>query len=144
MLQFTPAKIVLVVATCLLGLLFAVPNFVSKDQLAAWPSFVPKRQIPLGLDLQGGAHLVLEMDTAKLKTDWIGVVRDDSQKALREAKIAFSANATATNVTYNASTQTQLAETTSGFIAGDAISITGQASSMRRVMLRLIQSALDK
>ena len=98
MLQFTPAKIVLVVATCLLGLLFAVPNFVSKDQLAAWPSFVPKRQIPLGLDLQGGAHLVLEMDTAKLKTDWIGVVRDDSQKALREAKIAFSANATATNV----------------------------------------------
>jgi filamentous hemagglutinin family protein len=37
-------------------------------------------------------------------------------------------NATATKVTYNANIQNQLTDTTSGFIAGDAISITGQAS----------------
>ncbi len=37
-------------------------------------------------------------------------------------------NATATNLTYNGLTQNQTTETTSGFIVGDAISISGQAS----------------
>ncbi|PUE10844.1 hypothetical protein B9Z51_00360 [Limnohabitans sp. T6-5] len=41
---------------------------------------------------------------------------------------AATVSATATNLTYNAATQNQLAETTSGFIAGDAITVTGQAS----------------
>jgi SecD/SecF fusion protein len=99
MLQFTPTKIVLVVATCLLGLIVALPNAFTKAELAGWPSFLPKRQIALGLDLQGGAHLVLEMDTAKLKSDWIGVIRADAQKTLRDAKIGFAGiNATPTNV----------------------------------------------
>ena len=41
---------------------------------------------------------------------------------------AATVNATVTNLTYNGSTQNQLAETTSGFIANDTITISGQAS----------------
>ncbi|WP_090143255.1 YDG domain-containing protein, partial [Limnohabitans sp. DM1] len=41
---------------------------------------------------------------------------------------AATVSATTTNLTYNASTQNQLAETNSGFITGDVITVTGQAS----------------
>ena len=63
MLHFTRFKTIATVAVCLLGLLFALPNFFAKETVASWPSFLPHRQIPLGLDLQGGAHLLLAMDT---------------------------------------------------------------------------------
>jgi preprotein translocase subunit SecD len=98
MLHFSPIKSLTVLAACLAGLLFALPNFVSKETTQSWPNFL-QRRIPLGLDLQGGAHLLLEMDTAKLKRDWILNLRGDVQKVLRDNKLAFATlNTSATGV----------------------------------------------
>ncbi len=91
MLHFERWKIIAIVATCLLGLLFALPNFFSKETVASWPSFLPHSQMPLGLDLRGGAHLLLGMDTAELKKDWLATLREDARKQLRDAKIGFTA-----------------------------------------------------
>ena len=91
MLYFARWKILAIVATILAGFLVSLPNFFSKEQLAAWPSFLPKWQMPLGLDLRGGAHMLLAMDTNELRTDWLTAVRDDARKQLRDAKIGFSA-----------------------------------------------------
>ncbi|MEQ1578454.1 MAG: protein translocase subunit SecD [Hyphomicrobium sp.] len=91
MLHFDRWKIIAIIGTCLLGLLIALPNFVSKESLAGWPDYMPKRQMPLGLDLQGGAHLLYAMDTAELKKDWLLALKDDARKQLRDAKIGFSA-----------------------------------------------------
>ena len=71
MLHFSRAKVIAIIGTCLLGLLFALPNLFSRETVATWPSFMPKRQIPLGLDLQGGAHLLLAMDSETLRKDWL-------------------------------------------------------------------------
>jgi protein-export membrane protein SecD len=91
MLYFARWKILAIVATIFAGFLVSLPNFLSKEQLAAWPSFLPKWQMPLGLDLRGGAHMLLAMDTNELRTDWLTAVRDDARKQLRDAKIGFSA-----------------------------------------------------
>jgi preprotein translocase subunit SecD len=91
MLHFERWKIFAIVATCLAGLLFAMPNFFSKETVAAWPSFIPQRQMPLGLDLRGGAHLLLAMDTAEVRKNWLATLREDARKQLREAKIGFAA-----------------------------------------------------
>ena len=91
MLHFDRWKIISIIGTCLLGLLIALPNFVSQERLAGWPDFMPKKQMPLGLDLQGGAHLLLAMDTNELKKDWLLSLKDDARKQLRDAKIGFSA-----------------------------------------------------
>jgi preprotein translocase subunit SecD len=91
MLHFERWKIFAIVATCLAGLLFAMPNFFSKETVAAWPSFVPTRQMPLGLDLRGGAHLLLAMDTAEVRKNWLATLREDARKQLRDAKIGFAA-----------------------------------------------------
>jgi protein-export membrane protein SecD len=91
MLHFERWKIVAILGTIFLGFLFALPNFVSKETLASWPNFLPKRQMPLGLDLQGGAHLLLALDQKEIRTDWLNTIREDARKTLREAKIGFSA-----------------------------------------------------
>jgi len=90
MLQFSKLKIVSILAVCLVGLLLCLPNFLSKETLQSWPSWLPKRQLALGLDLRGGAHLLLELDTAEVRKDWLENVRDDARRRLREAKIGFS------------------------------------------------------
>jgi len=90
MLQFTRTKIALIILTCLAGFIVAMPNFFSKETVASWPSFMPKMQMPLGLDLQGGAYLLLAMDEGEIKKDWLNNLRDESRKVLRDARIGFT------------------------------------------------------
>jgi preprotein translocase subunit SecD len=90
MLHFTRWKIVATLLTCLAGFLVALPNFFPKETVQSWPSFMPKQQLTLGLDLQGGAHLLLAMDQDEIKKDWINNLRDEARKELRDAKIGFT------------------------------------------------------
>ena len=90
MLHFERWKIIAIVLTCLAGVVFALPNFFSKETVEGWPSWMPHRQLPLGLDLRGGAHLLLAMDTKELEKDWLATLRDDARKQLREAKVGFT------------------------------------------------------
>ena len=61
MLYFSRAKIFAIIGAIVLGLLFALPNAVPADSRQSWPDAL-QRTINLGLDLQGGAHLLLEVD----------------------------------------------------------------------------------
>ncbi|PWK76888.1 protein translocase subunit SecD [Aminobacter sp. AP02] len=71
----------------LAGIIAALPNVLTAKQLAALPSWFPKQQVTLGLDLQGGSHLVLEVDAAALKTDRLRSLLDDVRGALRKERI---------------------------------------------------------
>src|SRR5262245_43566518 len=97
MLHFSPLKIALIVLTCLASLVIALPNFFSKETVAGWPSFLPKRQLALGLDLKGGAHLLLAMDVDSLRKDWLTNLRQDARRQLAEAKIVVSGIGVANN-----------------------------------------------
>lgn len=90
MLHFERWKILAIVLICLAGVVFTLPNFFSKQTVEGWPWWLPHRQMPLGLDLQGGAHLLLAMDTNELRKDWLQTLRDDARKQLREARVGFS------------------------------------------------------
>ena len=90
MLHFSRWKQIAIILTCLLGVLLVLPNFFSTESMAQWPSWVPKTQLNLGLDLRGGAHLLLSMETADVRKDWLETLRDDARKRLRDAKIAVT------------------------------------------------------
>ena len=90
MLHFTRWKQIAIVLSVLLGIAFVVPSFFAKETVANWPSFVPRAQINLGLDLRGGAHLLLSMETAEVRKDWLDTLRDDARKRLRDAKIGVT------------------------------------------------------
>jgi preprotein translocase subunit SecD len=97
MMHFSPWKQAMILLTCLVGLLVVLPNFCSKDTLAKLPRWLPKAQLNLGLDLRGGAHLLLAMDTSEVRRDWLDNVRDDARRRLREAKVAFTGLGIANN-----------------------------------------------
>ena len=60
MLRFSSWKVALVLGICLLGLVYSLPNLFPRAQMERMPDWLPHEQINLGLDLQGGSHLLLE------------------------------------------------------------------------------------
>ena len=89
MLYFTRWKALAVILTALIVCLFAVPNFFPESTVKTWPKWA-QRHIVLGLDLQGGSHILLEVDSNSVKKDKLDQVRDDVRRTLRDAKIGYT------------------------------------------------------
>ncbi len=90
MLHFSKFKIAGIGLILFLGFLFSVPNFFSEQTRLNWPQFLPSNALNLGLDLQGGSHLLLEVDTAKAEAERIDSLVSDVRNALRGEKIKYS------------------------------------------------------
>jgi len=89
MLYFNNSRIIAIIATALVVMLFAVPNFVPEHTVKTWPQWA-QRHIVLGLDLQGGSHLLLEVDSNAVKAEKLKQVADDARRVLRDARIRFT------------------------------------------------------
>jgi protein-export membrane protein SecD len=90
MLYFANWKVMLICAVCVLGVLLSLPNLVSPNLLAGLPSFLPHKQVALGLDLRGGSYLLLEVDVAAAEKDRLNSIIDNVRNALRNAKIGYT------------------------------------------------------
>ena len=94
MLRIATWQVAAVLALVFAAFLLIVPSFLSPETAArleqTLPSFLPVRPIVLGLDLQGGAHLLMEVDKASLLKGQVDQLRDDVRGKLREAKIPLS------------------------------------------------------
>jgi SecD/SecF fusion protein len=90
MLYFSRWKVISIWITVALSVLFSVPNLIPAHVLATWPNWVPKQQMPLGLDLQGGSHILLQVDRPSLITERLNATRDEIRTKLREAKIGYT------------------------------------------------------
>jgi len=87
MLKFPPWKVGLVLGVVLLGLLTAFPNILSEERARDLPDFLPNNQINLGLDLQGGSHMLLEIDTQAVISDRLANLEASIRQALRQEQI---------------------------------------------------------
>jgi preprotein translocase subunit SecD len=83
-------KTILVVGVCLLGLLFVSPNFFTQKQLEGFPSWFPKNKVVLGLDLQGGAHLLLEVDFEAALQEQMETLADTVRGTFRKERIGYT------------------------------------------------------
>lgn len=83
-------KTILVVGVCLLGLLFVSPNFFTQEQLTRFPNWFPKNKVVLGLDLQGGAHLLLEVDFEVALQEQMETLADTMRGAFRKERIGYT------------------------------------------------------
>src|ERR1700685_3344382 len=88
MLYFTRWKALAIILTALVVCLCAVPNFFPEATVKAWPTWAQRRMV-LGLDLQGGSYLLLEVDSNYVKKEKLDQVRDDVRRTLREATIGY-------------------------------------------------------
>ena len=105
MLQIDLWKRLLILATCVVGLLLALPNgFYTRvethndavqaielsgetperlEQAAAWPSWMPSSLVNLGLDLRGGAHLLAEVQVEDVYRSRMEATWPEVRDALR-------------------------------------------------------------
>jgi len=81
-MQSSPIRSAIIVIVAILGILFTIPSFLPKDILANWPGFLPKQTVVLGLDLQGGSHLLLQVNRESIITERIKTLRRDVRSAL--------------------------------------------------------------
>jgi preprotein translocase subunit SecD len=89
MLQVAPWRIILVSIVAFFGFLFAFPNAIPEDAREDLPGFLPRAAVNLGLDLQGGSYLLLEIDVPTLRHQQLENIADSMGQALRDAEPAI-------------------------------------------------------
>ena len=84
MLKVRPWQLFFVVLVCIAGMLFMLPNFFSRDTLNSnYPSWLPVEQVSLGLDLQGGSHLLLQVELDDLVSEKMQRLVNQVRRELR-------------------------------------------------------------
>ena len=86
MLYISRGKAVAILLTAALVCLCAVPNFLPESMVQKWP-VLAQRHIVLGLDLQGGSHMLLQVDADDVRKQKVEALRDDVRRVLRDARI---------------------------------------------------------
>ncbi|TYR31014.1 protein translocase subunit SecDF [Mesorhizobium microcysteis] len=90
MLYFSRWKTIAIWLTVLVAFVVAAPNLLPQSTLASLPDWMPKRQLTLGLDLQGGSHILLQIDRDDMVADRLDTARDDIRIALRDARVGYT------------------------------------------------------
>ncbi len=92
MLRFATWKIVSILGMIVLAILVVVPSLIgapAREALDAHlPTWAHPKTLTLGLDLQGGSHILLQVDGADVVKTMVGNLRDDVRRILREEKVA--------------------------------------------------------
>jgi preprotein translocase subunit SecD len=90
MLRLARWKVVTCVLAVLFGLVVTLPNLLPQTTLDHFPSWIPHQKLNLGLDLQGGSYLLLEVDTGALKTERLTNLIEDVRTTLQGAGVPYS------------------------------------------------------
>lgn len=85
----------------------AVPNFLSDEQLESYPDFLPSSRLTLGLDLQGGVHLLWEVDLTEVEKEKLESKRGDLRDAFRKEKIVLRSSIRAKAIHINLTDKSQ-------------------------------------
>ncbi|MEQ8193502.1 MAG: protein translocase subunit SecD [Rhodospirillales bacterium] len=89
MIYFAKWKVILVCVVCAFGVLFTVPNFLDTKDADSMPKWLPHQQVVLGLDLQGGSHLLMEVAVGAVIKERLETLVDSVRTALRKERIRY-------------------------------------------------------
>lgn len=102
MLTFSRWKIIMISLVCLYGIVTALPNFLGEEGRRDLPDFLPSDTLNLGLDLQGGVHLLWGAETDEVVRARLNniadQVRDISRDEARRRDVPREQRVTFTNI----------------------------------------------
>jgi len=79
----SPFRLFAILAVVIVSVLLVLPNFFSAERVQNnWPGFLPNQQVVLGLDLQGGVHLLLEVNRDDIVQGRLADLRRDARSRL--------------------------------------------------------------
>ncbi len=87
-------KVIAIIVVCVLGLLYSAPN-VLPERARLWlqenlPSWAPTETVNLGLDLQGGSHILLQADIKSVIRARSDSILQAIRPELRDRKIGYT------------------------------------------------------
>lgn len=86
MYKLSKSRVILILAICLAGIFFAIPNMLKdKTSLPKW-----WQPVNLGLDLQGGSNLLLQVKMDDVLKERMSTIEDSVRQALRENRIRYT------------------------------------------------------
>ena len=87
-------KVILTLLMCVLAIAYSAPNFVGanwREKIKTdMPGWVPHQAVNLGLDLQGGSHILLQVDLSSVTKDRADDMVATLRPELRKEKIGYS------------------------------------------------------
>lgn len=86
MMRFPKWKNIAIAGVCLLAVYLCLPNII-KSPPSLIRSLLPENAVNLGLDLQGGSYLLLEVDFPSYIREQLDNVRNDVRDAFRGRKV---------------------------------------------------------
>ncbi|MBJ3785570.1 protein translocase subunit SecD [Devosia sediminis] len=78
----SPFRVIVILFVAIAGILLAAPNFLPKNVQESLPGWLPQPGLVLGLDLQGGSHLLLEVDRNGIVEQRLSDLRRDARNVL--------------------------------------------------------------
>ena len=78
---------VTVAVICILGVLYSLPNILPKNIFQSSPEGLPGKTINLGLDLQGGLHLLMKVETDVAVEEMVGNLEGSIRQIIRDEKV---------------------------------------------------------
>ena len=72
------------------GILIALPNALPPTVRARIPHWLPNQAVNLGLDLQGGSYLLLQVDFDQVVRDRAEAMIGDIRSAFRKAHVSYN------------------------------------------------------
>jgi preprotein translocase subunit SecD len=88
MIHFPKWKIIAVIFICLWSIYQTIPNFLPENTRNAY-KILSNKTLKLGLDLQGGSHLLLKVDFDHYLKEHFDSTLDDIRKSFRKEKIGY-------------------------------------------------------
>jgi len=90
MIYFSRWQRIIVLGILCLGLLFSLPNVLPDSVRGAIPRWLPNSTVNLGLDLQGGSYLLLEVDMPGVIKEKLETLRNDIRTGFRRDRINYT------------------------------------------------------
>ncbi|MBI1360437.1 MAG: protein translocase subunit SecD [Alphaproteobacteria bacterium] len=94
MLKFPAWKVTLIVVTLIVGVILCLPNLVTEQDRKAYLGWLPSGAMKLGLDLRGGASILLEIDPEELAHNKAVELNRDVRQTLINDRPAIFASRT--------------------------------------------------
>src|SRR5476651_911274 len=82
-MYFSAWKTTWILITAFVVCFFAFPNFLPQNVVRSWPAWA-QRHVVLGLDLQGGSHVLFQVDTDAVRKDKVASLQEDVRRIVRE------------------------------------------------------------
>jgi len=88
MIRSLKLRAVIILAVIVWALVYIAPTMFNTTP-GWWPDFLPNKKINLGLDLKGGMHLILEVETDEAVKSTLDRYSDNIAQVFKENKIRF-------------------------------------------------------